>query len=144
MVFKCCPNVLHHVASQILMVLINFKGYFQGQKGPIWTFVIYLGQYLRHGACYDHCLYEAHIHSHILWYFSLPCDLWPWITFKGQIKVTPFKGLCLITGALYSESLYEIHIVSHIWPFSLPYNIWPLMKLKGQINVIGCSAGYVS
>ena len=29
------------------MALIDFKGYFLGQKGPIWTFVIYLGQYLR-------------------------------------------------------------------------------------------------
>ena len=28
---------------EILMVLIDFEGYFQGQKGPIWTFVIYLG-----------------------------------------------------------------------------------------------------
>ena len=31
------------------MVLIDYKGYFQGQKGPIYTFVIYLGQYLRNG-----------------------------------------------------------------------------------------------
>ena len=31
---------------------VDFKGYFQGQKGPIWTFVIYLGQYLKNGA-YD-------------------------------------------------------------------------------------------
>ena len=56
----------------------------------------------------------------------------------------PFKGLCLINGASYNRNLYEIHIVSHIWPFSLPYNIWPLMKLKGQIKVIGFSAGYIS
>ena len=35
------------------MVFIDFKVYFQGQKGPIWTFVIYLGQYLRNGACCD-------------------------------------------------------------------------------------------
>ena len=42
------------------MVLIDFEGYFQGQKGPIWTFVIYLGQYLRNGACCDQCVYEAH------------------------------------------------------------------------------------
>ena len=49
----------------MLMVLVDFKGYFQGQKGPIWTFVIYLsiviylGQYLRNGAYCDQCLYEA-------------------------------------------------------------------------------------
>ena len=47
------------------MVLIDFKSYFQGQKGPILTFVIYLGQYLRKGACCDQCLYEAHMQSHI-------------------------------------------------------------------------------
>ena len=43
------------------MVLIDFKGYLQGQKGPIWTFVIYVGQYLGNGACCDQCLYEAHM-----------------------------------------------------------------------------------
>ena len=52
--------------SQILMVLIDFKGYFQGQKGPIWIFAIYLGQYLGNGACCDQCLHEAHIQSHIM------------------------------------------------------------------------------
>ena len=36
---------------------------------------------------------------------------------------------------VYDESLYEIHIVSHIWPFSLPDKIWPWMSLKGQIKV---------
>ena len=55
-----------------------------------------------------------------------------------------FKRLCLINGALYYQSLYEIHLVSHIWPFSLPYDIGPLTKLKGQIKVIGFSAGYIS
>ena len=52
----------------MLMVLIDFKCYLQGQKGPIWT--LYLDQYLRNGAYYDQCLYEAHIQS-----LSLPCDL---------------------------------------------------------------------
>ena len=28
------------------MALIDSKGYFQVQRGPIWTFVIYLGQFL--------------------------------------------------------------------------------------------------
>ena len=36
----------------------------------------------------------------------------------------PFKGLCLINGASYDRSLYEIHIASHIWPFSLPYSMY--------------------
>ena len=30
----------------MLMVLGDSKGYFQGQISPIWTFLIYLGQYL--------------------------------------------------------------------------------------------------
>ena len=56
----------------------------------------------------------------------------------------PFKGLCLINGASYNKSLYEIHIVSHIWPFSLPYNILPLMKLKGKSRSFGFQPGYIS
>ena len=115
------------VLFSLLMVLVDFKGYFQGQKGPIWTFVIYLGQYLGNGAWCDQCLCEAHIQSHI-WSFSWPCDLWPWITFKGQIKVTAFQGVVSpINGASYDQSLYDIHIASHIWPFSLPYkHVWHL------------------
>ena len=33
-----------------------------------------------------------------------------------------FKGLFLINGTPYDQSLYKIHIVSHIWRFSLPFN----------------------
>ena len=48
-VTKCCPNLLHHVASvlwnqscpKIWKVWNHSKGHFQGQKIPIWTFVIY-------------------------------------------------------------------------------------------------------
>ena len=45
--------------------------------------------------------------------------------FKGQIKVTDLSMgcTCLINGTSYDQSLYEIHIVSNIWPFSLPFNI---------------------
>ena len=32
----------------------------------------------------------------------------------------PFKGLCLINGASYDQNLYDIHILSPMWPFSLP------------------------
>ena len=93
------------------MVLIDFKVYFQGQKGSIWTFVIYLGQSLRNGACYGQCLYEAHItKSYMIFQF----------TNQGHI---PFKGLCVIKGASYDQSLYDIHIVSHIWPLSLTCDI---------------------
>ena len=49
-VTKCCPNLLHHVASllwnqsclKIWKVWNQFKGHFQGPKCPIWTFVIYI------------------------------------------------------------------------------------------------------
>ena len=44
----------------MLMLLTDLKGYYQDQKGPICTFVIYLGQYIRNGACCDQCLYETH------------------------------------------------------------------------------------
>ena len=54
------------------MVLIDFKGYFQWPKGPIWTFVIYFGQYLRNGACCDQCLYEAYIYIAI---YDISVDL---------------------------------------------------------------------
>ena len=56
----------------------------------------------------------------------------------------PLKGLYLINGASYDQSLYEIHIVSHIWPFSLPYDIWPLMRLKGKSRSFGFQPGYIS
>ena len=50
-VTKCCPILLHHVAflvwNQLCPTIWNVwnhsKGHFQGQKGPIWTFVIYFG-----------------------------------------------------------------------------------------------------
>ena len=50
-VTKCCPTLLHHVASlvwiqtcsKILMVWNHKHGIFQGQKSPMWTFVIYWG-----------------------------------------------------------------------------------------------------
>ena len=90
----------HCAFIEVILVLfsnfncVDFKGYFQGQKGPIWTFVFYLGQYLRNGACCDQFLYEAHIQSHI-WSFRWPCDLWPWITFKSQIKDTDLSSGCV-------------------------------------------------
>ena len=46
-VAKCCPNLLHHVASllwkqscpTIWTVWNHSKGHFQGQKGPVCTFI---------------------------------------------------------------------------------------------------------
>ena len=147
---KCCPNVLHHVASQrwswccslIVMVLIDFNGYLQGQKGPVWTYAIYWGQYLRNGACCDQCLYAAHTQRHI-WSLSWPCDLYLGIPLKVKSMSQTFQEVVSHKWCILWSS-YEIHIVSHIWPFSLPYNIWPSMKLKGQIKVVGFSAGYIS
>ena len=64
----------------------SFKGYFQGQKGPIWTFVMANISETVH-AVTNVCM--KHIYKVIYdLSFSLPCDLWHWITFKSQIKVT--------------------------------------------------------
>ena len=78
------------------MVLVDFKGHFQDQKDPNWTFVIYLGQYLRNGACCDQRLYETHIQIH-----ELPLKV------KSRLQT---RELCLINGASYDQSLYEILI----------------------------------
>ena len=45
---------------------------------------------------------------------------------KVKSRLHTFKELCLINGASYDQSLYEIHIASHIWPFSLPYNMYDI------------------
>ena len=65
------------------------------------------------------------------------------MTFKGPIRVTKrlFDRLYLINGTSYDKSVYEILIVSHIWPFSLSYKILPWMTLKCQIKVIEFLAG---
>ena len=86
--------------------------------------------YLINYACCDQTLYEIHIHevSNIL-LFSLTHDLWPWITFNGQIKVVwVFNWLYLLNRACDGQSLYETHIVSHIW-----YLSW-LLKRSNQCN----------
>ena len=41
-------------------------------------------------------------------------------------RLQTFKELCLINGTSYDQSLYEIHIASHIWPFSLPYDMYDI------------------
>ena len=88
--------------------------------------VIYLGQYLRNGACCDQCLYEAHIYKVI---YDLSVDLVIFdlgLPLKVKSRLQTFKELCPINGASYDQSLYEMHIASHIWPFSLPYNMYDI------------------
>ena len=105
------------------------------QKGQIWAFVIYLHQH------------ETHIVSHI-WYFSWPHDLWPWVTFKGQMKYNWIcNGLYLLNGACYDQSLHAMHIVSHIYGLSVDLMIFDLgwtMTFKGQIKVFECLVGCIS
>ena len=49
-----------------------------------------------------------------IWYFSWPHDLWPRMTFIGQIKYNcAFNRLYPLNGACYDQSLHETHIVSH-------------------------------
>ena len=79
---------------------------------------VFNGLYLLNRACHDQSLYETHIVSHI-WYFSWPHYLWPWMTFKGQIKYNwVFNGLYLLNGACYDQILHETHRGSqiHMWP----------------------------
>jgi hypothetical protein len=86
--------------------------FLQGQKGPSWTFVIYLGYYLRTSACYDLSIYETHVGSHI-WYFSLPHSLWTWMTLK--IKVTQLSRVCISwTYILSSKFVLNSYRKSHI------------------------------
>ena len=44
-VLKCCPNLLHHIASllwnQYCLKIWTVWNQYKGHKGPIWTFVIY-------------------------------------------------------------------------------------------------------
>ena len=61
-------------------MLIDFKGYFQGENGPIWTFVIYLGHYLRNGACCDNICMK-HIYRVI---YDISVDL---VTFDLELPL---------------------------------------------------------
>ena len=62
-----CLEVNFWMSDVILLLFLHFncvdwfKGYFQGQKGLIWTFVNYWGQYLQIGTC----LYEALLHFNV-------------------------------------------------------------------------------
>ena len=114
------------------MVRSHSKGQFQGREGKTWAFEIYLHWYLRNGACYDQSLYETHMVSHI-WSFSLPHDIWPWMTFKGQIKVIE----CLMGYISWIVHVMTKVYMKHIlWSFSWLHDIWPWIIFKGQIKVI--------
>ena len=105
------------------MVLVDFKGYFQG---PIWTFVIYLGQYLRNGGVVTNVCMKP-IYKVI---YELSVDLVMFdlgLPLKVKSRLQTFKELCLINCASYDhQSLYQIHIASHIWRFSLPYDMYDI------------------
>ena len=45
--FKCKYIASYSFSGLIILLLSNFNGYYLWQKGPIWTFVIYLLQYIR-------------------------------------------------------------------------------------------------
>ena len=112
---KCFPTLLHHVASQgwsqccyqIVMVLNHFKSHVQGQKCPIWTFVIHFG-HISQKQCMIWPMFfmKTHIQSHYMILSLLP-HLWHWMTFKCQIKVTELScGLILLSEI---ELLWEIY-----------------------------------
>ena len=61
---------------------------------------------------------------------------------RSRVYLCPFRGPTgCIKGTSYDQSLYEIHIVSHMWPFSS--NLYNL-TLKGQIKIIEFLAGSFS
>ena len=101
------------------MVCSHSNGYFEGQKGQICAFVIYLHQYLRKGACYDQSWYnwyKTHIVRHV-WSLSWPHNIWPWMCFKGQIIYNRnLYGAYLLNGVCYDQSLHLTHIG---WPLNV-------------------------
>ena len=67
-----------------------------------------------------------HMHK-VIFYLSVDrviFDLGLHLKVKSRLQM--FKELCLINGASYDQSMYEIHIASHIWPFSLPYDMYDI------------------
>ena len=117
------------------------KCHFEGQKGQIWAFVIYLHEYLRNGTSYNQSLYETHIVGHI-WSLSWPLALDDLLRSNQGNWV--FNGLYLLNGACYDTSFYETHIVSHIWSFSWLYDLWSWMTFKIKIKVIEFLMGCIS
>ena len=106
-------------------------------KSGNWVFI---GLYLLNSPGHDQSLYEKHIVSH-MWYFSWPHYLWPWMTYKGQIKYNwVFNGLYLLYGACYNHILHETHIGSHIHVYGLSVDLmifelddlWCWMIFKGS------------
>ena len=66
---KCIASCSLSGVILVVMVLIHLKGYFQGQKSPIWTFVIHLGQYLKNNAYCKQPLYVTPVQNHIVMIF---------------------------------------------------------------------------
>ena len=138
-VIKCCPNVLHHVASslwnqsciKIWKVCHHSKGHFQA----------HLFEIISQKRCmiWPMFLWNTYTKSYIMFQFKLRA-----LTSDDHLRSNKghitLNRLYLVNGALYDQSLCETHIVNNIWPFSLPYSISPWMILKCQIKVIELSA----
>ena len=116
------PEMLHHVAFRVVLMLssnLNGVKHFQGQKGPIWTYIWNNISETVHATTNVSIegIYEV-IHRYMI-FQSTSLSLTS--TYKGEIKVTEL--LYLINNATYDQSPYEIHMVCHIWLFSLSHNI---------------------
>ena len=138
------PKCVASCCSQILMVLIDF---FKVRKVQFSTLnVIYLGQYLRNGACCDQCLYEVHKYKVI---YDLSVDLVIFdlgLHLKVKSRSQTFQGVVSDKWyiiILWSKFVWNTYSKSYM-AFQFTFYIWPLMKLEGQIKVIGFSAGYIS
>ena len=133
------------VYSFLGMILINcqemdfieiFKrSFFKIGNGQVWPISHNYWYYSVATKCCPNLLYHV---ASLLWNQSCP-KIWKVCNhsnghFQGQ-KGPMWSISVNILETVHDKSLYEIHIVSHIWPFCLPDKIWPLMILKGQIKV---------
>ena len=121
---KCITSCCFSEVIIVLFLYFNGVDWFSRSERSIWTFVIYLDQYLINGACCDQCLYWTHIQSHI-WSFSWPCDLWPWINFKGQIKVTDLsRGVSHKWCIIWAKFVWNTYNKSYMgFQFTLQHSI---------------------
>ena len=70
---------------------------------------IYLENYER----YSLGLYCGHIGNHI-WAFILCCDLWPWMTLKGQNSKIRHFAVCIFKKSSFKSSVIIKTIDSHL------------------------------
>ena len=104
------------------MVLIDAKGYLQGQKGPIWTFIIYLGQYLKTVHSMKHIYKVIYDLSVYLLTFDLVLPL------KVESRSQPFQKGCVskMVHYIYVSSGFTIKKYIYVYESSCNWRIQPI------------------